>query len=259
MTITTIVTQLEPGGTPAQLDGRLASALAIAQAFRSHLIALVFSADGEAEDKGEAAAHALDAAQRHGVTTEVRARSSFAYGVGEVFADQLRVSDLAVLSLHPGGGPATRFMLSAAVFDSGRPVLLVPEGRPMAGLPRRILVGWDASPAAVRAVVGAMPLIEKAEEVIVVTVSDDKTLRTGQSGIELTRLLARHGAKASFTTIRRDGRNPLAALEEHATQQEAEMLVLGAVRHAPLHELIFGSATAALFASAARRPALVAS
>ena len=158
-------------------------------------------------------------AARRGVRGEVRPRTSFAYGAGEVFADQARVSDLAVVSLDLALGMPGRLLLSTVAFSSGRPVLMVPEASGMPRMPKRVLVAWDASPAAARAVAGALPFIRQADETVVATVTEDTALRAGQSGIELTHLLARHGASASFAAVRGDGRGALASLTECAWDQ----------------------------------------
>jgi nucleotide-binding universal stress UspA family protein len=125
-------------------------------------------------------------------------------------------------------------------------------------LPQRILVAWDASPAAVRAIHGALPLIRRAAETIIATVSDDKELRLGQSGIELTHLLARHGAKTRFMALQRGSGGVLERLLAAASDTEAEMLVMGAVRHSPLRNLVLGSATQDVLSDALSRPILLA-
>lgn len=258
MWITTIATHVQPG-SPTEVERRLAPALTLAETFGAYLSTLVFAIDGTDAPEAATAAQAGDLAARRGVRGEVRARTSFAYGAGEVFADQARVSDLAVVSLDLALGLPGRLLLSAAAFSSGRPVLMVPEASGLPRMPKRVLVGWDASPAAARAVAGALPFIRQADETIVATVSEDTALRPGQSGIELTHLLARHGANASFTTMRADGRGILASLTDCAREHSADLLVLGIVRHSPVHNLVFGSATTALFQGAAGLPCLVAS
>lgn len=257
MTITTITTHAWPG-TAQEVGQRLAPALAVAEGFGAWVSALVFAVDGGEAQEDAAAASAEALMARRGVRGEVRRRSSFAYGAGEVLADQARVSDMAVLGLDPAHGMAGRLLLAGAVFGSGRPVLLVPPGVGLAQLPRRVMVGWDASAAAARAVAGALPFLQRAEETVVATVSDDKALRPGQSGVELTHLLARHEVRASFASVPAGGGGALAALAGAARAQGAEMLVLGAVRHSPLHDLVFGSVTEALFQGAGGLPCLVA-
>ncbi|MBS7791323.1 universal stress protein [Roseococcus sp. SDR] len=259
MTVTTIACHVEPGDG-ATLDASFTTAFALAEAWGAHVTALVFTTDGEASLAAEqgAAAQLRDTAERRGLACEVLDRSSFAFGVGEVFADHLRVSDLGVIAAGMAGVMGTRNLLNAAAFDSGRPLLVVPPDAPLSGLPARVVIAWDATPAAVRAVHGALPFLRHAEETIIVSVTEDKELRAGQSGIALARLLARHGAAARFSAVPRGRGGVLATLEAAAGEAGAEMIVMGAVRHAPLRDIVFGSATRELLDRGARRATLVA-
>ena len=268
MTFTSILTHLDPTKA-TEAEAVTTTPLAFAEAFSAHVTALIFPMDsaltaptpaddatGLLEDRAAEAFAA--AAERRGVAHETRKRTSFAYGNGEAFADHLRVSDLAVLTGHRAPGIAAQILQQAAIFESGRPVLLVPQAQPLARLPQRLLVAWDASPAAVRAIHGALPLIRRAAETIIATVSDDKALRPGQSGIELTHLLARHGAKTRFMALQRGSGGVLERLLAAASDTEAEMLVMGAVRHSPLRNLVLGSATQDVLSDALSRPILLA-
>lgn len=259
MTLTTIVCQVEPGDG-ATLDASLATPLALAEAYGAHLTALVFPIETEAVAATEEQAATLvrDAAQRRGISCEIRSRSSFAYGVGDVFADHLRVSDLGVMTARSPRGIGQRLLLGAATFDSGRPVLVVPLDLPLEAAPSRVVIAWDASPASVRAVHAALPFIMRAEETLVITVTDDKELRAGQSGIELTHLLARHGATARFSATRRGPGSVLESITGAALDAQGEMIVMGAVRHAPLHSIVFGSATQDLLDRGPRLATLIA-
>lgn len=258
VTITTITAHIEPG---AGLGPSLIAPFALAEAFAAHLTALVFAAEtaqGAAPEAEEAAAaHLQEAAARRGIACEPRGRGSFAYGIGEVLADHIRVSDLGIMTLRGASGPAARMLLAGAVFDTGRPLLLSPADAPLAAPPRRVLVAWDATPAAVRAVHAALPLILRAEETLVATVTGDKDIVPGQSGIALTRLLARHGARARFLTLPQ-GAGVLSALATAAKEEGADLLTLGAVRHAPLRSLLFGSATRDLLDRGPPLPVLLA-
>ena len=207
MAITTIALHVEPGAL-GTVDACLALPLAIAEAHAAHVTALVFAAgvfrdasgvdvtsqtDKELIAREDAVAvHVRKVLEARGLPLEVRSRSSFAYGVGEVLADQMRVSDLGIMSFGPGVDVGRRFVASGGIFSSGRPLLLVPPGQAAAAHPSRIVLAWDASPAAVRAIHGALPFIKRAEAVTVVSVTDDKECRQGQSGVELAHLLARH-------------------------------------------------------------------
>jgi nucleotide-binding universal stress UspA family protein len=124
--------------------------------------------------------------------------------------------------------------------------------------PARVVVAWDATPAAVRAVHGALPFIRTAGETLVVSVTDDKELRPGQSGIELAHLLARHGARAGFAAVQKAGRAVLDVLAGTAGEVDGALLVMGAVRHSPLRDMVFGSATSDLLKAGPPVPALLA-
>jgi nucleotide-binding universal stress UspA family protein len=268
MSFTSILTHLDPADA-AEAEALAATPLALAEVFSAHVTALIFPmdsaltaptpADGAKKSLEDRAAETFAAvAQRRGVAHQTRKRTSFAYGNGEAFADHLRVSDLAVLVGHGAPGIATQILQQAAIFDSGRPVLLVPRAQALTGLPQRILVAWDASPASVRAIHGALPLILGAREAIIATITDDKELRPGQSGIELTHLLARHGANTRFMALQRGSGGVLERLLSAAADTESGMLVMGAVRHSPLHNLVLGSVTQDVLADAPKLPTLLA-
>jgi nucleotide-binding universal stress UspA family protein len=252
MSITTITTHVEPA-SGATLEAALAAPFALAESHGARLTALVFPAEtaqAEASQPGwdlaraeeDAAAHLREAAARRGIACEIRTRSSFAYGVGEVMADHMRVSDLGLLAVQGAPGAGQRMLIGAALFDSGRPLLLTPAGQAPSAPPSRVVIAWDATPAAVRAVHGALPFIRAAAETLVVTVTDDKELRLGQSGIEMAHLLARHGARASFASLPRSG-GVLATLAAATREAPGGLLVMGALRHSPLRTMVFGSAT----------------
>jgi nucleotide-binding universal stress UspA family protein len=260
-----LLTHVEP--LPGQQAPHLAWAMTLAAGFEAHLAALVFATEvmevtaPGAEDDPQAleaaTAHRIETdAARLGVACVILGRSSFAYGFPEVFADHAKLSDLAVLGYGPGATAARRMLAAGAIFSSGRPVLMVPSGPAPDGLPRRVAVAWNATPASVRATHGALPLILRAEEAVVLAVTDDAEFRPGQSGAELAHLLARHGARASFRPVRKGGQRVFDALMDAAAAEGADMLAMGGVAHSPLHKLVLGSATDGLLDGRARLPVL---
>lgn len=259
MTITTIAAHLEPAA-PAALDAALEAPFALAAAQDAELTLFLFPAEGAdpALPEDAAAAHVAEAAARRGLRCEVRRRGSLAYGTAEAVVDQLRVSDLGLLALPERPGAGQRQLIGAAVFEGGRPVLLVPAGASLAVPPGRVVIAWDATPAAVRAVHGALPLIRGAAETLIVTVTEGGELRGGRSGVELGRLLARHGVEAGFAAVPRGDRGVLAALAAEAQLRPGALLVMGAVRHSPVRSIVFGSATTDLLDAGAALPVLLA-
>lgn len=269
MAITTIALHVEPDA-PAKVDARLALPLAIAEAHAAHVTALVFSttahqfdaagapaADAPVEEEA-VATHVRSVLEARGLAHALRGRSSAAYGIGQNFADQLRVSDIGIVLFRSGAELGRRIIATGGIFSSGRPVLLVPPDHRADASPGRIVIAWDASVASVRAIHGALPLITRAAAATVVSVTDDKEFRPDQSGVELTHLLARHGAKASFRPVQRGRGGVVAAILEVAQELRADMLVMGAVRHGPMHNLVFGSATMSVLNDGLTLPTLLA-
>jgi nucleotide-binding universal stress UspA family protein len=246
MSIRSIVTFVEPAqvdATPAALS----VALGWAAALDARVVIMAFPVDvtglGADEPDFAATRTAVAAvADRAGVAATVVDRSSFAYGIGEVFADHLKVADLGILTGRRGPLVGERLLAQAALFDSGRPLVITPQTGPTA-LPRRALIAWDGTHAAARALQDAIALLAPGSDAIVARVSDDKVLRMDQSGIEAAHHLSRHGIRAEFREIPRNGRHIYDALTAAATDAGCDLIVAGAVRHSPIHELVFGSVT----------------
>jgi nucleotide-binding universal stress UspA family protein len=191
------------------------------------------------------------------VTCETITERSYAYGIGEIFADYGRVRDLAVLGIGEPMGREQRLLAESVLLDSGRPLILVPE-RVSAFAQNRVMVAWDATPAAVRAIAGAMPFLLAAREVVIVSVLEDKEFRRGTSGAEMCRHLARHGVAATFRTLERRGGSVADVLLEAARDDGADLLVMGGYAHSTLRGLIFGSATRGILETPLALPVLMA-
>ena len=247
MTVRSVVTFVDPA-TVKQDPAALSLALGWAGALQARVVALAFPVDvGGASSLDETDFAATRAAivvlgDRAGVSVSVVDRSSFAYGIGEVFADHMKVADLGILSGRRGPLVGERLLAQAALFDSGRP-LVIASKNPAATPPRRALIAWDGTHAAARAMQDAISLLAPGSEAIVARVTDDKALRMDQSGIEAAHHLSRHGLKAEFRESPRDGRDIYDVLTATAHESGCDLIVAGAVRHSPIHELIFGSVT----------------
>lgn len=241
-----IVTHVEPSRVD-QDPAALSLALGWAGALDARVVVLAFPVDvsgsGSDETDFDTTRSAITAlAKRAGVPASVVDRSSFAYGIGEVFADHLKVADFGILVGRRGPLVGERLLAQAALFQSGRPLVVAPRTGPRA-LPRRALIAWDGTHAAARAMQDAIYVLPQGTEAVVARVTDDKELRMDQSGIEAARHLARHGIKAEFCEIQRGGRDIYDALLSAAQEASCDLIVAGAVRHSPIHELVFGSVT----------------
>ena len=151
-----------------------------------------------------------------------------------------RLSDLIVVSRpRPQDEAAPALTLNAALFETGRPVLVVPSAPTTIG--RRIAISWNGSPQAARAISGAMPFLERAESVTILTVETDRT-STVRSG-ELAEYLAWRGIKASAPAIVLSGRDVGEAILRACADAGADLLVMGAYSQPRLRRLIYGGVT----------------
>jgi nucleotide-binding universal stress UspA family protein len=130
--------------------------------------------------------------------------------------------------------------LKAALFNTGRPVLVCPpaDTAPLV-LGERIAIAWNGSTEAARAVALALPLIQAADEIIVL---DGGAGDHGASGDELLRYLEIRGVEARREAIA-GGDNPGRAILAAAAAAGADLLVMGAYSHSREHESVFGGAT----------------
>jgi nucleotide-binding universal stress UspA family protein len=247
-------------------------ALDLAAAARAHLTALVYEIDvlsaEEEDERPEPEDGAPSPAQRAtrdalarlaeqaGVSLDIVLGRNYAFTIGETLADYARLSDLAILGVDGHIGFPNRHLAENVLFEAGRPLLLVPPSARFAL--DRVVVAWDATRAASRALHGAMPLLEKAGEAIVVSVGGDKELHGGRSATELCRRLARRGIATRFHQTDRAGRAIGEVFTALCGEFEADMLVMGAQRHSRLRELVYGSATHALFERGPTVPVLTA-
>lgn len=132
----------------------------------------------------------------------------------------------------------------AAIFESGRPVLIYSAGTSVfrGGL-KRIAIAWDGGPCAASAVGAAMPLLGAADEVRILTVVDEKPAAVGGLTTELARHLEAHGIDARGDEIPAAGRRIDAALDAYLADTRPDLLVMGAYGHSRLREFILGGAT----------------
>jgi nucleotide-binding universal stress UspA family protein len=154
-----------------------------------------------------------------------------------------RAFDLTVIG-RPGSGRDEPRMatVEAALFDSGRPVLLVPPSAPEAAtLGETIVVSWNGSSETARAVSFAMPFLVRARRVVVLTVKG--ALVEGPSGEQIAATLRLHGVAATALTHEDERRSPGATILAQARELGADLLVKGAYTQSRIRQLIFGGPT----------------
>jgi nucleotide-binding universal stress UspA family protein len=130
--------------------------------------------------------------------------------------------------------------LEAALFESGRPILIAPP-RPPEALGKNIVIAWNGSTETARTIAFAMPFLAQAERVNVLTVEGGGVL--GPTGTEVVRHLGRSGISATAAEVAPGERSVGEAILEEAAAEGADLLVKGAYTHSRLRQMIFGGAT----------------
>ena len=191
------------------------------------------------------------AASLRGLSAEWRAVEA---GAESDTALHARYVDLTILGqLDPDSGDANviRPRPEHVTLASGRPVLVVPYAGHFETIGRRVLIGWNASREATRAVNDAMPLLTAAEVVTVLTIDarEGPDAHGELPGADISLHLARHGVK---TTIERTVSAGIAAGEvllSRAADLGADLLVIGAYGHSRVRELLLGGVTRSILQS----------
>ncbi|MER9592339.1 universal stress protein [Mesorhizobium australicum] len=165
--------------------------------------------------------------------------------VGDAVRQRALCNDLTIV------GPALLndinlgpLVINGSLFDTGKPVLVVPEGAEATLSPRRVLVGWDSRAEASRSVREALDLLAGAEEVRVALVDAEATWTGNRKpGADIAAYLTRHGARVSVDLLASAGKSAATVLAQHAIVTSADMIVMGAYGNRRLRERLFGGVT----------------
>jgi nucleotide-binding universal stress UspA family protein len=159
-----------------------------------------------------------------------------------------RVFDLIVVG-RPGSASNEphRSTLETALFESGRPLLIVPPSG-TAVLGTTIAIAWNGSTETARSIAFAMPLLRQARDVPVLAVPGLRL--PGPSDAQLVRALQRDSIPARVVEVRDDGGSPGRALLAAAADLGADLMIKGGYTQSRLRQLIFGGPTSDILAEA---------
>jgi nucleotide-binding universal stress UspA family protein len=134
------------------------------------------------------------------------------------------------------------------LFDSGRPIIVIPPdwGRDISF--RNISVARDGGARAARAVGDAMPFLARAEQVEILCVSPDASKSI--DGADLAVHLARHCKRVTVTDLQKEHGDVARSLHAHAAMVKADLLVMGAYVHSKLLQMVLGGVTSHMLAEA---------
>jgi len=237
------------------LDARI-SALACIVEVRvpsQHLLnkAFVAALVGPEREKSSNAAATLSAAfeasaKKVGVFQEVLTTHCSTSEAPGLVGREARLRDLTIVPAIPEDHN-NRWYIESIVFGSGRPVLLLPRRPRDRDLSLdTVVIAWDGSRPAARAVADALPFLERAKNIL--TVLAEKELSSESPAAELAKYLNRRGIDATPDCIDAAGRRIGEILNSYLTSNRADLLGMGAYGHSRLTEFILGGATRSMIA-----------
>lgn len=167
-------------------------------------------------------------------------------GLARLVSERARFADLVVLPKPYGTGKSVEdeAVLEAALFEGNAPVLVVPESGLGTQPPRRVVIAWNESSEALAAVRKAMPLLVHADlvDIVVVDPPQHGPDRSDPGG-RLSQFIARHGARVEVSVVAKTMTRVSDVIRRHATDRQADMIVMGAYGHSRFREAILGGAT----------------
>lgn len=226
------------------LSPGLAAVSPLAVPYAGDVVEVSFAEERDTAAKVEELFHRATAGQP--VVAEWRPVEMVAGDLAEVVVRHGRCADLLIASQTDPDwdfSPALDFPERLAV-AAGRPVLVIPNAGTTPEIGRSVLVAWNGSREAARAVFDAMPLLQRARKVRVVGLSEPtrgKGVREPDLGLAAT--LARHGVAAEAVQSVARGEDVGEVLLSRLAECDADLLVMGAWGHSRLHELVFGGVT----------------
>jgi nucleotide-binding universal stress UspA family protein len=171
---------------------------------------------------------------------------------GEALMLHARHAGLAILGAtrHVGGFESALTLSEGVIFASGVPSILVPIGWKAERPVHKVVIGWNASREATRAISDALPLLMQAKEVHVVVVPEAKVNRLlgADPGADISRHLARYGVAVTLDNLK--GTDAGGLILAKAAEIDADLIVMGAFGQSKITEFVFGSATGKLLRDA---------
>jgi nucleotide-binding universal stress UspA family protein len=185
-----------------------------------------------------------------GISGEARVLDASVADAPGMLARIARRFDLSVIAQPEPNEPRLgRLFVEAALFESGRPVLIVPYIQ-TAGLKLdRVMVCWDGSRSAARAVGDAMPFLVQAKTTEIVVVSGEPAKSDELPGADIAHHLTRHGAKVEVKRIVSTEIDVANTILSSAADASVDLLVMGGYGHSRMREFILGGVTRGILAS----------
>jgi nucleotide-binding universal stress UspA family protein len=246
-------------------------AVSVATAFDAHLTGVAFLYDPivpvsgagyipaeliETQERDNSAAatsalnHFVAASNAAGITAEpLTLRASFG-GVGGQFGRLARRFDLSIVhQSEPETGPVEEIIAEAALFESGRPVIVVPYIQKEPLKLDSVMLCWDGSRTAARAAGDALPLLARAGRVELMIVANEPGKQDEIEGADMAAHLARHGLNVEVKRTVAGDVDVADVILSHAADSGSDFVVMGGYGHSRLREFVLGGVTRTILRS----------
>jgi nucleotide-binding universal stress UspA family protein len=240
-------------------------ALSVAQTFEAHIAGLAFAyepvivptvmdgmsaawVDIQRSENRAAAQKAIDrfreACDREGLSTEHRLIEASLGAAAGLFGRTARHFDLAVVGqMAPDRLTSDALFIEAALFESGRPALVVPYIQEQGLRLEHVLACWDGSRNAARAIADAMPFLRRSKIVEIMMVAGRDCPADEVPGADIAEHLARHGLAVEVKRLVAADISTADAILSYAADGAADLIVMGGYGHSRLREFVLGGAT----------------
>jgi nucleotide-binding universal stress UspA family protein len=190
------------------------------------------------------------ATDRAGISADPLTISASLAAAGDKFARMARRFDLAIVGqARPETSTLEEIIGETTLFESGRPVILVPYIQKGPFKLDNVMVCWDGSRPAARAIGDAMPLLVKAGGVEIVIVTNERGKQDEIEGADMGQHLARHDVKVDVHRIPGGDIDVADALLSHAADSGTDFIVMGGYGHSRFREFVLGGVTHSIFRS----------
>jgi nucleotide-binding universal stress UspA family protein len=190
------------------------------------------------------------ATDRAGISAEPQMLTASLTGAGDQFARMARRFDLAIVGqAQPEMSTMEQIIGETTLFESGRPMIMVPYIQKAPFKTNNVIICWDGSRTAARAVADAIPILSKSSRIEIVSVTSERGKEDEIEGADIGQHLARHGLKVDVHRISRGNIDVADALLSHAADSSADLMVMGGYGHSRLREFVLGGVTRSIFQS----------
>lgn len=198
-------------------------------------------------------ASATDVLTREGISFSVETKYTEAAWADDEIGERARYADLTLvgdgLMLDPELRSRT---IDGTLFNSARPVLVLPKGKPGRLDPRTVVLAWNSRLEVARAVREALDLL-KGAKIVHVTMVDPRSAygKNGEEpGADIAGYLARHGVSVSVERLPSGGHRVDDVINRFASDVAADLIVMGAYGHSRMRERVFGGVTRSMLENA---------